>query len=299
VDPAQRFDVTVEANPRGMSARLVVRGAGEATVAERSVEAASCDDLFDTLAFIVAMTIDPKTAERAAPDASTLSPEESPGAAPPPSPAVAAASPAPPPPAEGPTPGAKRAPNDRAPEPSPPSSEKLGFEIGANVEGTTAIAPGVTPAARLFGGLRVPSVGVVYPSFRVSASRSVEKDAAVDDERGGYLAVTAGRFDACASSGFGSSRFVVDLCPAAEVGVRSGEGYGVDPPKTPTSTWFSLDLLARFGFLAGDWALIQVEGGLVVPVTRDTFVLKGPDAEVFETPALALAFGGGMAVRLP
>jgi hypothetical protein len=81
--------------------------------------------------------------------------------------------------------------------------------------------------------------------------------------------------------------------------VRDGEGYGVTPSNTPTRTWFALDLLGRLGLLAGDWALIQAEAGMVIPVTRDTFVLQGPDAEVFETPALALVFGGGMAVRLP
>ncbi len=304
VDPAQRFEVTIEPNPRGVSARLVVFDAkGKNESAERVIEAEECTDVFDTLAFIVAMTIDPKTAEQAALANAAAAAEALAGE----SPVTATASPVPPPPtlepaapvpSATPTTDSKR--TDRAPgRPSPLLTKSPGYELGLLVEGTTAVAPGVTPGGRLFGGLRLPSLGVVYPAFRLSVARSTEREAPVDDERGGRLTVTAGRLEACASSGFGSRRFVVDLCPAADLGVRDGEGYGVEPSKTPVRAWFALDLLGRLGFLAGDWALIQVEGGLVVPVTRDTFQLHGPEAEVFETPALALVFGGGMAVRLP
>jgi hypothetical protein len=302
VDPAQRFDVTIEPTARGLSARLVVRDAKGAS-AERVVEAERCADVFDTLAFIVAMTIDPKTAEQPALEsAAALA-----AVAPPQDLQATTAQPAasaPTPPEEGATPVAplaapEAARKDRSPEPSPLLTKNPGFELGLLVEGTTAVAPGVTPGGRLFGGLRLPSVGVVYPSFRLSAARSTERTAQVDEDRGGYLTVTSGRLEACASSGFGSRRFVVDLCPAADLGVRDGKGYGVEPVRTPARTWFAFDLLGRLGFLAGDWVLFQAEGGLVIPVTRDTFTLTGPDAEVFETPALALTFGGGMAVRLP
>jgi hypothetical protein len=295
VDPALRFEVTIDAIPSGMSARLVVRD-GTGAAAERIVEAENCADVFDTVAFIVAMTIDPKTTETpAVTGAAPISPEPAPAAA------TAPTTPpiAPPPPIASIAFPTARPRSDQTSGAPPKPERSLSVELGALVEGTTAVAPGVTPGGRLFGGLRLPSVGIVYPSFRLSVARSVERDAAVDDERGGYLTVTAGRLETCASSGFGSRRLVVDLCPAADLGVREGEGYGVTPSNTPTRTWFALDLLGRLGLLAGDWALIQAEAGMVIPVTRDTFVLQGPDAEVFETPALALVFGGGMAVRLP
>jgi hypothetical protein len=301
VDPEQRFEVTVEAVQRGMSARLVVRDARGAA-SERVVEAENCGDVFETLAFIVAMTIDPNTAAQPASEFPSAPPASETTAEPAVNPALDGAKREQP---NAAAPIVSSASAQRSDKPAKaPSSERsstrdLSFELGGLVEGTTAVAPGVTPAARLFGTVRWPSVGFVYPSLRLSAARSTEQTVPVDAERGGLLTWTAARLELCATSAFHTSKLLVDLCPATDIGVLDGEGYGDKPTHERPRTWWSLDLLARFGFLAGEHVLLVAESGLVVPVTRDRFTLSGPEAEVFQAPRVALTFGGGAALELP
>jgi hypothetical protein len=173
----------------------------------------------------------------------------------------------------------------------------MGLELGALFEGTTAIAPWLSPVGRLFVAVRWPTRGV-SPSLRASFARSPEIRVPVDENRGGLLTYTSGRVEGCVATALGSARLFVEGCGAADLGALKGEGYGVEPHHEATRPWFALDALGRFGFLPTARLTLQAETGLVVPITRYEYELHGPDELVFRAPSVAVSLGAGLGVRL-
>jgi hypothetical protein len=190
-------------------------------------------------------------------------------------------------------------PRDRAPSApaaARPEPRTTSFELGGIIEGTTAIAPYFAPVARLFFAVRVPT-GDAHAALRLSGARSLENQVPVDADRGGYFTYTAGRVEGCVGPPLPDARLFVEGCAGADLGSLFGEGYGVKPAHDEARFWFALDALGRFGSLLSKHLAVAAEAGLVVPITRDQYMLHGPDALVFEPPSVAVSVGAGAATR--
>jgi hypothetical protein len=170
------------------------------------------------------------------------------------------------------------------------------LDFGGLAEGTTAVAPGMSFAGRVFVAAHFGARGL-HPALRASFARGLENRVPTGPTRGGLLTWTSGRVEACVASPI-ADEFRADACAFADLGVLEGEGYGVEPSRTPVRTWFALGSLARVEYVPTPRMALGVEAGFVVPITRDEFALSAPPAPVFRAPPLALTLGGGVAVRL-
>lgn len=294
VDPAERFEVAVELRPDVTSAALLVTRA-DGSVASRTVQGASCDDVFETVAFIVAMTIDPATASQppeASPPASSSSPTVEhvvPLAA-----ALPLASTAP-------AQGSAASRRDDQGDVAAPRERRLRraseFQLGAYVDGTTAIAPYLAPVFRVSFAARFPLRRLV-PAFRVGLLRSLANDVTVDEKRGATFTFTAARAEGCVGPTLTSDRWHFEGCAGADVGALRAKGTGVAPKHDETRPWVSLNGLGRVGYTPVRRLVVETDAGLVAPLIRDEFELHAPEALVFKPPSVALTVGVGVALRL-
>ncbi|HEX6276064.1 MAG TPA: hypothetical protein VFZ53_23650 [Polyangiaceae bacterium] len=290
VDPHDRFDVEVEQGAEGMSAHLFVTRA-DGTRATRVVEGASCDDLFDSVAFIAAMTIDPDTALQVPADAPAALPT------PPPAASSALVSPLSVAGAEASVEAPKADCAEAPPEAGHGASGALEVELGVLVEGTTAIAPYLAPVGRLFFAARFP-LRRLETSVRASFARSLENEVPVDAERGAVFTYTAGRAEGCLGPRLTGAPVRIEGCATLDVGALDAESYGVQPEGRETRVWVAPGALGRFGTSPLRHLALVAEAGLLVPVTRYRYELHDPDALVFRPPPVALALGAGVALRL-
>ena len=176
-------------------------------------------------------------------------------------------------------------------------AKRFDYALGVLVEGTTAIAPYLAPAGRLFFAIHGSAFDAVA-GLRLSIARSLENEVSVNAERGAYFTYTAGRAEGCLGPSLVGARFGIEGCAVFDAGALHGEGYGVEPPDEETRLWVNLGALGRFGYsLTGHLALVA-ETGLIVPLTRYRYEVHGPDALVFRPPPLALSLGGGIALEL-
>jgi hypothetical protein len=58
------------------------------------------------------------------------------------------------------------------------------------------------------------------------------------------------------------------------------------------------ELLGRLRFQPGDSFFVDVDGALVLPITRYQFVFRAPDTSIYAVPALAVAASARVGLRL-
>jgi hypothetical protein len=273
-EPGRHVWVVTSVSPSGeLHGELTVRELnGDET--ERVVDAKRCEELLETLALVVALTVDPDAGTRQRPPPSPPPrPVEPPAAKPPP----------PRPPSED---------AERRDRPLPGRQWRL--RVALETGGVRDLAPRVTP---LYGArLEVPLFdGSAHRAeLRLGArlARSAEFPGA-----GGVIATewTAATLGFCALR-LTFEPFALLPCVSLDLGVRGARAEGVSGAREAQRA--SLDSIGsiELSWAAAPWIELRLAGGVRVPWLRYRYVV-GP-ATVFEVPAVGPYLGASLGVPL-
>jgi hypothetical protein len=87
-------------------------------------------------------------------------------------------------------------------------------------------------------------------------------------------------------------------CLATELGVVTGYGTDIPHHSTRTRVWSTVDIgLRLFQTLGRKW-FVEVEGSVVLPITRYHFVFLDPETTVYKVPSAASAASIRFGARL-
>lgn len=275
-EPARAFSVALREAGSRWTGVLSIRDR-EDRLAERQVEGASCEELADALALIVALAIDPQ--------ALSAPPPTPPPAEPPPTPAASSAvvAPAPPPPP---------APRPRDPVvPARPPPASTPWHAGLGVQGAATWGPSAAALLTLplFIDVRRGDAGILRPEVRLSASRG--GDSLTSSAR---FTWTVARLEACTAIWEHAARVRLVPCALIEGGTLRGEGSDVAQPTSATRAWIAAGATARVQTRVFGPVFVEAQGSLALPVVRDRFFLK-PDTTLHRVPEVvpSMAFGLG------
>jgi hypothetical protein len=295
-EPARTFEVSLRAGRspgRSSSGRLTIRERGR-DEGSRDLDAATCADVADAIALVVALAIDPRAlAKRVSPatesalltDAGVFDAEaDAPlaDAGPVDLPVVVAPPPAPtglPEPSSDP-------PSEPSADASPHSPRRsLGVVAGVDFSATTGVAPSL-----LFG----PSPYLGWRFLRLSFVRSATTTFA-GGEGSSRFTWTVGRIDACPLTLVGGT-FRASACARVESGELEADGITVKDPRDRTSGWLALGPLVR-----AEWSLLgplflDAEGVVPFRVTADRFYLVS-GATVERVPIVGVTGSAGLGVH--
>jgi hypothetical protein len=270
----------------------VVDGTGVASA--RTVDGAQCDDVAKTLAFVTAISIDPKA----------LPAHDAPGS--PPSAEQAQGTPAPPPasaapPASAGVPAsqpaiATAAPQEALAQPPPaPAAWHVALGVGAFAQGLAAPGPVVGEAA--FVGVAWDAQQVWSPELRIGVAQA--SSSALDANPGSVsLAWIVARADACPVRWPPRGPFAARPCLTADVGALSASAAGVQHAQSPVRPWGTLGALALAEWEPIRPLLVGAEVSLSAPVQRDQFYVQ-PTSAVYQAPAVVPAGALELGVRFP
>jgi hypothetical protein len=264
-EEVRTFVVSIERRSDGFAGSLVIRESGKQSVA-REVADAQCAEVATALSLATALAIDP-----------LASPELQPETAP----------------AKGPDrPPSKRS---EAPLVPPERTHSWNAALGPRLES------GISPRVALGGSAEL--------EWHTRAS--AEPVSSVGIELSWLEASTYPVSTASSSFRFLLTRplgcsFVVRLpaalqlspCLGVELGAVTGTGSGLPAAETATRFWMAAELLGRLRFQPGDSFFVDVDGALVLPITRYQFVFRAPDTSIYAVPALAVAASARVGLRL-
>jgi hypothetical protein len=275
----------------------IVSRSGRAS--ERDVQDALCSNVVDALALVTALAVDPNATLLlpAAASPPPAGPAEPPLDAPPPDSPAIAPPPPPPPAATIPPPAARPTSPPLAKPRSPSSAPRWGAGAGATFVTIAGIAPDPLVGGGAYGEIESRSPGSVAPSVRITVFAT---ENGVLDTRTLVFDLLAARADLCPWR-IGSRTVSIRPCVAVDVGALYADGtkVNVTDPKSHTIAWFDAAALLR-----GRWApghgpfFIELEGGILVPVTRPSFYYGGADGIHQVDPLWAVAVAGSLAAGL-
>jgi hypothetical protein len=250
VDHAQTWSVSIQTEWAGRSGR-------------RAIEAASCQDVADATALILALVIDPTVV--ATPPMRTHPPA-------PPSPASPVASP----------PAAQ-------PQPVP-----VDFLFGVHAAGSEGTLPSIDIG---LGG----SVGMVVRRFRVElrAAYGLRRDqianAAAPAGAYGRFNLFAGTLSACFN--LGPEAWAFGPCADAEVGVASAEGFGISESYQAHRLWLATGAGGYAAIALGRHWYVPLHLDILAPIRRPEFVFNNVPDRVFQVPSLGARASVGIELR--
>jgi hypothetical protein len=226
----------------------------------RSIEAASCPDLADATALIVALMIDPD--------------------------AVAAH-------ATQPRPVAATPPAEPAPPPQQEGPRAVQYLVGLHAAGSQGTLPSIDVG--LGGG-----IGLAGRLWRVELRgtyglrRDQKAMAAPPAREGSYgqFNFTAAALAGCFN--LGREGLAFGPCADAEVGVVSAKGVGVDQSFPADTTWLALGAGVYAAVSLGPHLSLPLHLDVLAPLRRSEFVFKGVPGRVFQAPVV----GGRISVGI-
>jgi hypothetical protein len=243
--------VTIVPVARGFAGEL--RGEG----LERRLEGERCDDVVRALALIAALALEAAPAEAA------------PVEAPPPAPRPAVAVDRPPAPAPAPTPSAS---------PRRPAVVRVGVGV--------ALLGGVMPDPELDVPLHVEVAGGRDAASARLSVASLSGQTEMSDGVRAEFGLLVASLEGCALPlRLGDLR--LGGCAAFEVGRLVARAEGLDEARRRARPWLAPVALARLRWRLGGRVVLDLAGGLAVPLVRDRFVAS-PDAVVHEPAPVSL-----------
>ena len=295
---AQTLQVVVRPTGVSYAGHLSIVGRSGRT-SERDVEDTLCENVVDALALVTAIAVDP---------AAMLAPPEEPRSTPPPTPSVAPVAPAAPDAAPEETPNSPRVPKVpllAAPDPaglvhrvdpadaaeSRPLPSRWAAALGGSFVAMSGIAPDAMAGGAAFGEVEPKSSGWLVPAARLTVFAA---ENGVFEARKASFLLLAARVDVCPVR-IGSGDASLRACMGADLGATRAAGLetAVAEPASSVDPWFDAAALLRARWApAHGRVFAEIEGGLVLPITRNTFVYK-PD-ETIDHPTLAAT--GSLAV---
>jgi hypothetical protein len=290
--PARQFAVVVDGDAVQATGFLEVR-ALDGTVSRRAVGRGSCVEVVSALALITAVAIDPDATTSAAPPGSAATSPASAGTTDPePGPAVV--------PPEPPMPRLV------LPVIAPPVATRaesraraVDFAAGASVE----IFPGLVPRISVGGGAFI-SVTPAEPRSWVPEGRlsllAATADASFSGDVGASLLWAVARAEGCVLNAVLVRRVALGPCLGVDAGLLHSAGTGVAHRNTTTRGWFALDALARVEWEPFTSTIIDIGGGITVPLRRYPFSYgadTGQDTVLYRLPAVAGVANLGLGYR--
>ena len=248
---AQTWSVSIETELAGRAGR-------------RAIDAASCQDLADATAMVLALAIDPNIA-------ATL-PARSQLPTPTSSPLVPA--------------GAQPAPQKRSP--------LVDFLFGLQATGSQGTLPSVDVGV---GG----SVGLVARRYRVEirAAYGLRRDqiakAATPADAYGRFNFLAGTLVGCFN--LGQETLAFGPCADVEVGVASAQGFGVSDSYLVHRTWLAVGAGGYAVISLGRHWSVPLHLDVLAPVQRPEFVFNNVPDRVFQAPAVGVRASVGIELR--
>jgi hypothetical protein len=275
---AMQLSVRIEPDRDGYAARFEVSRPGDVERGQRSLRAASCEELSESLALAIVVAIGSVTESSA------------PASAP-----VEAASVEPASVEAAPVEAAPVVPADAAE--AAPSAEGPRFAASAWMIGDT----GTLPAAGFGMGL---GVGLTWPSVELRAigtllpEREGTLNATDSSSPGASIGLLAGSALVCLPVALEQTALAVALCAGGEVGQLSGSGTQVSVPYHQRTRWAAarFDVAARWAWPETPLAL-ELLVTAAAPFRRDDFILK--DLGSVHQPASVIGrLGLGLSVTM-
>jgi len=230
----------------------------------RSLEAASCQDLADAAALIVALMIDPNAV---AAHATPLRP-------------VAV----PPPPVE--------APPATQPDPAPETKRRaVEYLVGIHATGSYGTLPSID--AGLGGG-----IGLQGRRWRAELRgtyglrRDQKAMAAAPAGAYGQFNFTAAAFAGCFN--FGRESLAFGPCAGGELGAVSAKGFGVTQGFPANTLWSALGAGGYAAVSLGHHLSLPLHLDVLAPLRRSQFVFKNEPQVVFQAPAVGVRMSAGI-----
>ena len=275
--------LTAGVERRGQTWHLELREQSATGTQLRSVEAASCDELGDAAALLIALSIDPTLPERAPRAATGAFPSE-------PQPVEA---PKRPPTASRPSSVAPRAKPERSALPArTEASRPLQACVGASASAWANRLPGLAPGVLAHGGIVVgPWLGLAQLGFFPERHASRSESGAGGDFRLASAGAELGHL-------FDLGRLRLGPSAGAEAQWVHGSGTGVENPSDADVVLLSLQAGVKASVpLSRAWSL-SASGIFSLLANRPRFVLDaiGP---VFQPERWGVRFGVGAEWRSP
>lgn len=264
-DVARTFIVGIERRANGLAGSLVIRQA-DGTTESRQVVGPECGEVATVLALATALAIDPQASLTADPvDVPPVTPEP------------------PPPPLKKPESEAGTLGGASPPPSEDDTSARWIVALGPTVE--AAIAPRVAfggtveLAWRAPGGGAVSSAGLELTYLGTSTYHSGTTASTFN-----YMYA---RPSLCSVALRWQAESGIAPCLASELGAVTGSGTNVPSGSTRTRIWATVDVgLRLFQTLGPQW-FVELEGGVVLPITRYRYVFLDPNTPVYSVPSAA------------
>jgi hypothetical protein len=260
-ETARTFVIVIEKTASGLVGSLVIRETNGTTVA-RKVTGASCGDVAGVLALATALAIDPNAA---------LAPDEG---------------------AEVPsTPPAPAEPSPVLPPPTLPPRPAEGAPFWYGVALGPSVVGFVAPRASLGGSLALRAFRVdrgPLSSFGLTASflKALDSRLGAATISHQFLFV---RPEACVLALGPLDRVALMPCIGAELGAVTARGENLPLVETSTRFWATVDWILRVRVVPSDAWFVELDGSLLMPITRYSFIVEDPTTRVHAVPALAAA----------
>lgn len=292
-EPARTFTVSISAPGAKVLGKLTIDDPqGPASV--RDVTGGTCEEVVSALALVSALAIDPR--------ASTAP-------TPPPVP--------PPPPAPPPRPVEKHPPPPRydmlpwwgpigdplpvipAPVPEPGWALAWGLRFG----GTGGVAPSLFFVRGGFAEVaRRASAGVLAPAFRLGAFQGDSGLVPFFPGHFGRFVLTAARAEGCPVRLPLLPSLAAFPCVLFDAGRLDSIGQATVSAPPSAHPWVAPGLSARLRWEVLDRILVELEGGVNVPLVRDTFSFESPSGvpqRVHEVAPASGFFAAGVGTHFP
>jgi hypothetical protein len=287
---------------------------------QRQLRGRSCDEVVDALALVTALAIDPHASieptPSPAPPPGPVAPNEpgralapgTVGAAPVPSPTPALSSAPPPAQASPKSPGGSSRGLERPgmpavgtgpPEPSPPVEPlppSWRWAIGLQVAGASGLGSGLGLELAAWAEVARDGTELLSPSFRLGLSYEPKRTFELSNGQAEIWRLAAHPSGCPIRVAFHPS-VGLSPCLGAEVGFLHGVGY-VEPTAEADVLWLALTAAARLDWRPWDWALLELQGELGVPLVRQRFYFE-PDETIVTADAAYGTIGGSLGARFP
>lgn len=291
---ARTFDVSIDAGPP-TTGRLVVRRDGRID-GSRQIQAASCGEVTEALALMVALAVDPTAllpppiGEPAAADPALPSPASAPIAdAIPPLPSSQQEQPRAPDSVSAPRYGV-HPPGPALVRPVPARTLYLGADLAV----VTNVSPNAIVGAAPYAGWRGTRRGWMEPEVRIAFIRGSNANFAVAGGTASFT-WTVGQADGCLPS-WPEGPVHVLACARLEAGVLDGTGGGVASARSANRGWLSAGPLLRFEWTVVAALFLDADVAVMGHVTEYHFYF-GPNATIYTVPLGGLEAAAGLGVH--
>ena len=222
----------------------------------RSIEAASCQDLADATALIIALMIDPNAVAAHAPQSRP---------APPPTPS----------------------------DPAPQKARRVAYLVGIHAAGSYGTLPSIDAGLGAGVGLagrrwRVELRG----TYGLRRDQRVRAPSPAPPDSYGRFNFAAAALAGCVN--LGREGLAFGPCADAEVGVLSAKGFGVSEGFSAQTLWLALGAGAYAAIPLGPHLSLPLHLDVVAPLLRPEFVFKNVPNRVFQAPVVGARMSAGV-----